>query len=226
MTAEQAETAKTTAPILYSFRRCPYAMRARIALVYAGISCEIREIHLREKPQHMLEVSPKGTVPVLLQPDGHVLEESMDIVHWALEGQDTVHHGTDVERKIIAALIDHNDTVFVPLNHRYKYATRYPDEAMEDNRAQAEIFLKTLEEQLIQHKYLYANIPSQADIAIFPFIRQFSMVDEKWFYNRPYPQLQRWLDDFKASDVFATAMTKYDRWSGADAAPVFFNRKD
>ena len=212
-------------PILYSFRRCPYAMRARTALVYAGIQCEIREISLRDKPSAMLELSPKGTVPVLQLPNGTVLEESLDIVDWACTQDmgDDFYIGSAEEQEDMRSLIQKNDTEFIRYSHRYKYASRFPEEKLEDNRSQAEAFVAELEQRLQANIFLFADKPSIADIAVFPFIRQFSMVDEDWFYAQPYPKLQAWLDGFKSSDVFATVMMKYDIWAEGAEDIAFFN---
>ncbi len=212
-------------PVLYSFRRCPYAMRARTALVYAGVNCEIREISLRDKPSAMLALSPKGTVPVLQLPDGTVLEESLDIINWACtQGMENgFYSGTDEEREDMLFLIQKNDTDFIRHSHRYKYASRFPEEKLEDNRAKAEVFIAELEQRLQTTKFLFADKPSIADIAVFPFIRQFSMVDEDWFFAQPYPKLQAWLEGFKTSDVFATVMIKYDLWVEGVGDVTYFN---
>ena len=194
--------------ILYSYRRCPYAMRARMALSYAGIPVEIREISLKHKPAHLLQVSPKATVPVLVLPDGKVIDQSLDIMQWALQFADA-EGWLDVDMEKAMQLIRDNDGAFKQSLDRYKYAIRYPEHTEAFYRGQGEIFLLQLEYLLNQHKYLLADTPSLADIAIFPFIRQFAAVDQHWFDASAYTKLQAWLDSFLVSDLFAGVMVKY-----------------
>lgn len=197
----------THQPILYSYRRCPYAMRARMALKYAGIDVEIREISLREKPASMLAVSPKGTVPVLVLPTGVVLEQSLDIMHWAL----TQHDGDgwlDVDLVQAKRLIDESDGTFKFALDRYKYPERYPEHPQQFYRTQGEVFLQRLEGQLSKHHYLLGNSISIADIAIFPFIRQFAAVDAAWFAEGNYPNLRAWLVGLVGSTLFDRIMQK------------------
>lgn len=197
----------THQPILYSYRRCPYAMRARMALKYAGIDVEIREISLREKPASMLAVSPKGTVPVLVLPTGAVLEQSLDIMHWAL----TQHDGDgwlDVDLVEAKRLIDESDGTFKFALDRYKYPERYPEHPQQFYRTQGEVFLQRLEGQLSKHHYLLGNSISIADIAIFPFIRQFAAVDAAWFAEGNYPNLRAWLVGLVGSTLFDRIMQK------------------
>lgn len=197
-------------PILYSYRRCPYAMRARMALHYAGIKVEIREIALRDKPKHMLAVSPKGTVPVLVLPDGNVIDESLDIMAWALAQNDPDTWLTD--NSLLQALLSENDGSFKQALDQYKYASRFPEQTGEHYRQQGELFLAKLETLLTNHRYLLSDNLTQADIAIFPFIRQFSMVDSAWFATSPYPRLRSWLEDLVASTLFENIMKKYPTW--------------
>ncbi len=203
-----------TEPILYSYRRCPYAMRARMALRYAGIAVEIREIVLREKPRHMLAVSPKGTVPVLVLPDGKVIDESLDIMAWALSRSDP--DGWLVDDSLFRELIMENDGSFKRALDQYKYATRFPEQTAEDCRQQGERFLARLEAMLAEHVYLLTDKLTQADVAIFPFIRQFSMVDADWFVRAPYPRLRQWLAGLLASDLFNDVMQKQTAWQQND----------
>lgn len=194
-------------PILYSYRRCPYAMRARMALRYANIAVEIREISLKQKPAHMLQVSPKGTVPVLVLTDGSVIEQSLDIMHWALS--DTDHEGwRDADAEQTISLIAENDGTFKQCLDRYKYADRYPEQSAEFYRTQGEVFLLRLESQLSKNLFLLGEKPSLADIAIFPFIRQFAAVDAAWFEQSQYPQLRNWLQFFVSSALFCKVMEK------------------
>ncbi|MDP3210209.1 glutathione S-transferase [Methylotenera sp.] len=203
-----------TLPILYSYRRCPYAMRARMALKYAGIAIEIREISLRDKPAHLLEVSPKATVPVLVLLDGAVLEQSLDIMHWALQQHD-MDGWLLADSEQTQQLIAENDTSFKQALDRYKYAIRFPEQSMEDYRSQGEAFLAKLEQRLTQTNFLMGEQVSLADIAIFPFIRQFSAVDADWFASTPYVRLKAWLSLLVESELFNSIMGKYSVYSDA-----------
>lgn len=197
-----------TLPILYSYRRCPYAMRARMALKYAGVDVEIREISLREKPKHMVEISPKATVPVLVLDDGVVIDESLDIMYWALKQQDESGWlKPDVD--MAKALIAENDTSFKAALDRYKYADRYPEKKQTEYRADGEVFLQKLESLLAEHAGLNGDLPTLADIAIFPFVRQFRGVDIAWFEASSYTQLNRWLIQLIESELFVRIMQKH-----------------
>lgn len=201
-------------PILYSFRRCPYAIRARLALVYSGISVEIREIHLKHKPSQMLAISAKGTVPVLQLPDGTVIDESLDIMQWALAQNDPDHWldmGENLEK-----LIQWNDGDFKTYLDRYKYADRYPEYSQAYYRNQAEQFLVELENRLKLTPYLAGDHVSLLDAAIFPFIRQFAAVDNEWFAASAYRQINNWLDGLLQSGLFNAVMTKYRVWDGSN----------
>lgn len=194
-------------PILYSYRRCPYAMRARMALKYAGIALEIREIVLKAKPAEMLKVSPKATVPVLVLVDGTVIEQSLDIMLWALQQQDT-DGWLNADDNLMQQLIADNDGAFKQALDKYKYAIRFPEQSAEVYRAQGEVFLTKLETLLSRSQYLLGNQISLADIAIFPFIRQFSGVDSAWYEAAPYPQLKVWLKTLIESELFISIMQK------------------
>ncbi|VVN92406.1 hypothetical protein PS712_01989 [Pseudomonas fluorescens] len=195
---------------LYSFRRCPYAMRARMALRYAGVAVDIVEVSLKAKPAKMLALSSKGTVPVL-SVDGQVIEESLDIMRWALaqnDPQDWLLNDDPQGPSRTAALIEENDQAFKIHLNRYKYAERYPEHPMETYRAEGEVFLHKLD-QLLEHRdYLLAQHPSLADVALMPFIRQFAHVDREWFAQTPYSRLQDWLQRFLESDLFTGIMKK------------------
>ena len=193
-----------TAHVLYSFRRCPYAMRARMALRYSGVPLTTVEVSLKAKPVEMLALSPKGTVPVLVCADGRVIEQSLDILRWALAQKDPDNWlGPDS-----AALIEENDHVFKTHLDRYKYAIRYPEQPMEHYRAQGEQFLQHLEDLLGHAPYLAGDRLSLADVALAPFIRQFAHVDREWFEQAPYPHLRVWLERFLASALFTSVMAK------------------
>ncbi|CAG0952274.1 glutathione S-transferase [Methylophilaceae bacterium] len=197
-------------PVLYSYRRCPYAMRARMALRYAGIEVEIREISLKDKPRHILQCSPKGTVPVLVLHDGTVVDESLDIMEWALAQHDPDGWRRDIG--LAMPLITENDGSFKRALDRYKYAVRFPEQPAETYRKEGERFLATLEARLSGHRYLLGDVLHQADVAIFPFVRQFSMVDADWFAASAYPALRSWLHGLVDSELFTGAMQKYPAW--------------
>lgn len=199
-------------PILYSFRRCPYAMRARLALYYAGIKLELREIVLRDKPAHMVKISPKATVPVLQLPNGKVIDESLDIMHYALTQNDP----DDWLANKDSDLIEKNDGAFKNALDRYKYPNRLPDEDCSDARHTCEAFFIELNDRLSHQKYLCADKITLPDMAIFPFIRQCANVDRRWFDALPYSALQRWLKDRLESELFAAIMMKYKPWQVGD----------
>ncbi len=209
-------------PILYSFRRCPYAMRARLAIQTAGIQVELREVVLKNKPAELLQVSPKATVPVLVLRGGQVINESRDIMLWALQQNDSQHWlGESAELlEPSNALIDANDAEFKANLDGYKYADRYPESA-DYYRQQGEVFLQKLEERLGRHRYLLSDQVSLADMAIFPFIRQFAHVDKIWFDQTAYQGVHQWLSHFLASASFNNAMFKYPPWQSGDEAVYF-----
>jgi len=196
-------------PVLYSFRRCPYAMRARMALHHAGIVLEHREILLKNKPPSMLVASKKGTVPVLVLGDGEVIDESWEVVQWALSQNDpdnwlgTDHCFLDQAR----SLVEECDGEFKQALDHYKYADRYPQDA-EVYREQAMPFLLKLDHMLTKNRYLLADHCSIADIAIMPFVRQFAFVDIEWFSNNELAHLQRWL-----TTLFTKIMEKRPLWA-------------
>lgn len=195
---------------LYSFRRCPYAMRARMALRYSGVAVDIVEISLKAKPAEMLALSGKGTVPVL-NADGRVIDESLDIMRWALaqnDPQDWLLKDDPDAAAHIAPLIEQNDQVFKVHLNRYKYAERYPEQPMEVYRSEGEVFLRRLDQLLEGRDYLLADHPSLADVALMPFVRQFAHVDREWFGQTPYLRLQAWLQRLLASDLFTSIMKK------------------
>ncbi|HVK56380.1 MAG TPA: glutathione S-transferase [Burkholderiales bacterium] len=197
-------------PVLYTFRRCPYAIRARLAIKVSGIEVEMREVDLRNKPQSMLACSPKGTVPVLQLADGAVIEESLDIMRWALAINDPhgwMEGGSDLSVEALT-LVDQNDGSFKRYLDRYKYAERYPEHPADYHREQAEVFLSELESRLGKHTYLTGERPSVSDAAIFPFVRQFAHVDREWFYASRYERLKVWLDGWLQSSLFEAVMRK------------------
>jgi len=192
--------------LLYSFRRCPYAMRARLALRYSGVPVRIVEVSLKAKPAEMLALSPKGTVPVL-SVDGRVIEESLEIMQWALAQHDPDNWLLQGDPAILA-LIAENDQHFKYYLNRYKYAERYPEQPMEHYRAGGEVFLQKLEGLLAERDYLVANHLTLADAALAPFVRQYAHVDRVWFAGTSYKRLQVWLERFLTSPLFMAVMAK------------------
>lgn len=206
---------------LYSFRRCPYAMRARLGILFAELQVELREITLKNKPPQMLAISPKGTVPVLQLLDGTVIEESREIMIWALEQQD-LQGLLDAEVLQQAnALIGKNDNEFKHWLDRYKYADRHLEMTQTEYRQKGEIFLQVLEELLTTNPYLLGKTVTIADIGIMPFVRQFAHVDRDIFYSLPYPNLQRWLTYWLQYPLFLQAMTKFQPWQEGDDMVIF-----
>ena len=205
-------------PVLYSFRRCPYAMRARLALHSAGVAYELREVSLRNKPESMLGASPKGSVPVLVLPDGQVIDESWEIMLWSLRLHDPdVWLGTNGAYTDAATqLIIENDTSFKGYLDRYKYPDRYPEHTQTHYRKQGEAFLQDLEGRLRSKTYLLGDTLSIADAGIFPFVRQFTGVDKVWFAQSSYGSLRKWLNEISNSEWFDAVMKKYPPWQPGD----------
>ena len=202
-------------PILYSFRRCPYAIRARLALKYAGVSVAMREVSLKQKPAEMLSLSPKGTVPVLQLSDGTVLEESLDIMQWALSQSDPARWRTGCATE--QALIALNDDAFKPLLDRYKYAGSDAEHPAEYYRDEAvDLFVAPLNQRLGNTQYLLGEAPTLADMAIVPFVRQFAGVDPDWLATAPFPALRHWLDTLTQSSLFVSIMPKLAPWQRGD----------
>ncbi|WP_041523007.1 glutathione S-transferase [Gilvimarinus agarilyticus] len=210
-----------TLPILYSFRRCPYAMRARLGLLFAGLQVELREVVLKNKPREMLDISPKGTVPVLQLTNGAVIEESRDIMLWALEQSDPQGLLPEGALPEVNSLIEQNDTEFKYWLDRYKYFERHPGMTQSEYRQRGEGFLQELEGRLNKSRFLLGETVSVADIGIMPFVRQFAHVDREMFYRLPYPQVQRWLQDWLKHPTFVQAMIKYQPWQAGDESVVF-----
>ena len=215
-------------PILYSFRRCPYAIRARMALAVSGQICRLREVVLRDKPPSLVEISPKATVPVLLLPDGTVLEESVEIMLWALEQNDPEGWlSTEIAtREELLNLIGANDGDFKEHLDRYKYAPRFEGADPIEHRTAAEVFLGRLDALLADRPYLFGDKPSLADVAIAPFIRQFANTDRPWFNSTPYANLQAWLNNFLESEDFLQSMKKYKQWHTGDRPLLFPPQQD
>jgi glutathione S-transferase len=195
-------------PILYSFRRCPYAMRARLALVVSAMRYELREVKLAAKPLPMLIASPKGTVPVLVLPDGTVIDESLDIMRWALANRDPENWLARDDPGLIAL----NDGMFKHDLDRYKYPERHRSEPLV-HRIRGLTFLGELDHRLAQRGQLCGATRGFADAAILPFVRQFAAVDQAWFDTQPLPHLRAWLSSHLASNLFITIMERTAPWS-------------
>ena len=194
-------------PLLYSFRRCPYAMRARLAIAISGVEIELQEVDLKAKPERMLQLSPKGTVPVLELPDGSVIDESLDIMLWSFRQHDPLGVLDDFSGEV-RDLIKTNDTEFKSALDRYKYAERHTEFSMEHYRAQGEIFLRDLNGRLERSACLFGDKTGMSDLAILPFVRQFSRVDQNWFDASPYAALKTWLNAWLVSDLFNAIIRK------------------
>ena len=193
--------ATLTEPILYSFRRCPYAIRARLALLVSDTACEIREVKLSDKPAALRAASPKATVPVLVLPDGRVIDESLDIMRWALARSDPEGWLAGDDAELLAA----NDGAFKHHLDRYKYPERHDCDAAA-HRGRCLAILAGLDARLGAGGYLCGDRRSLTDAAILPFVRQFAAVDRAWFDGQRLPALQRWLADWLAAPLFAEAM--------------------
>lgn len=197
-------------PLLYTFRRCPFAIRARMAIKISGFEVDHCEVDLRNKPQALLDCSPKGTVPVLQFPDGKIIEESLEIMLWVLSLNDP-EKWLDGDNRASAETIElifQNDQSFKPALDKYKYAVHFPEHAAEYYREIAEVFLQMLDNRLSQQKYLMGDHRTLADMAILPFVRQFYNVDNDWFLASKYTHVIKWLDEFIHSSLFQTVLKK------------------
>lgn len=216
--------------VLYSFRRCPYAIRARLALASSQIEYELREVVLKNKPQSMLTASAKATVPVLIDDSSggekRIVDESFDVMMWALKKKDPDNwlacrnsHSDEAD-----ALINENDTSFKHFLDRYKYFDRFPEQSQSYYLEQAMLFVTKLENQLNSTPFLFGKLPSYVDAAIFPFIRQFAFVDKPRFDQLDIPKVHAWLNHWLTSDIFNSVMTKHTAWEAGDA-PLIINAK-
>lgn len=207
--------------VLYSFRRCPYAMRARLAIHFADKQVELREVVLKDKPQTLYSLSPKATVPVLQLETGQVIEESLEIMLWALN-QHAIWQALDTTQQHDSlTLIEENDVSFKAVLDRYKYADRYPEYSQQHYRQQGEQYLAKLEHKLMQSEGLIANDLTLVDYAILPFVRQFAFVDMAWFETAPYPAVRNWLQAFLNSALFLQCMTRYPQWQQGGEMTLF-----
>jgi glutathione S-transferase len=210
-------------PVLYSFRRCPYAMRARLALAVSEQVCELREVTLKAKPAELLQASTKGTVPVLVLPDGKVLDQSLDIMHWALGRNDpgqwlTANSG---QPDSAGRLIDDCDRSFKLQLDRYKYPGRYAGCDALVHRSAGAHWLADLNLQLAPSGCLYGPKATLADMAIAPFVRQFAQTDLAWFEAQDWPHLRQWLARIVSSELFERTMHKYPAWESGTPGALF-----
>ena len=197
-------------PILYTFRRCPYAMRARISMYYAGVSYEHREILLKNRPEKLYQLSPKGTVPVLHLTDGKVIDESLDIMKWSVSLNDPdCWFSNNINHQL--ETISTNDLEFKKWLDRYKYHTRYPEYSAEYYRDKCEKTLNTFEKILANNNFLFGKNISLGDMALLPFVRQFAHIDINWFRNR-FVNLSKWMDRLISMEVFQAMMKKFEVW--------------
>ncbi len=205
-------------PVLYSFRRCPYAMRARIAINQSNKAVELREVVLRDKPGHMVKLSPKATVPVLWLENGHVVDESLEVMAWAADYADLASFPL---KMFNSDLVSQNDTIFKFHLDKYKYPNRYPNSNALEHREAALGILREIEASLINN-WLGGRRPNFTDIAILPFIRQFRGVDAQWFDNlKDIPKVILWTNRFLDWEGFKSAMIKYPQWQPGDSVTTF-----
>lgn len=212
-----------TFPVLYSFRRCPYAMRARLAVSACGQRVELREVLLRDKPSEMIEASPKATVPVLVLPDERVIDESLDIMHWAISVNDA-EGLRDFPAETLAMMdqcVQEADTSFKSALDRYKYPNRYAGIDPLEERERGAAFIRKLEAMLDDTPCLFGERFSFADAAILPFVRQFAHVDREWFWSQDWKRVLAWLDAFLASERFKVIMSKHVPWERGQAGVPF-----
>ncbi len=211
-------------PVLYSFRRCPYAMRARLALAVSRQTCELREVVLSRKPAELRQASAKATVPVLVDTDGRVLDESLDIMLWALQRHDSLCwlpvQGNQADAMHLIKRCDHE---FKPQLDRYKYPNQFEIADPGTPRFGGAGFIFDLEQHLTRARYLSGAHWSLADAAIAPFVRQFAHTNSAWFASQPWPKVQTWLANFEASPLFQSVMTKHPPWQPGQAQTLVFD---
>lgn len=212
---------ETTLPVLYSYIDCPYCQRARMALAASGQKCELREVALPEKPQALLEVSPKGTVPVLVQPDGTVIDESMEIVHWALAQDDPLNwRQFEIPQVEVKGLMDENDSRFAKAMIRAKMPEKFAGEDDDtDWDAVAQDFLGKLNQKLDSYRYIAGNHITLADICIAPFVLIYAAVKPEAV--EPHEKVIPWLEGFHHSDLFRRTMKEYPAWEAGQELVIF-----
>ncbi|HEX5739581.1 MAG TPA: glutathione S-transferase [Hydrogenophaga sp.] len=206
-------------PVLYSFRRCPYAIRARLALYRSGTPVELREVDLKRKPAALLAISPAATVPVLDLGHGQVLTQSRDIMHWALQQNDPEGWLQQGDAAFNLWLVDTTDGDFKHWLDRYKYAERFPERSAAEWRDEAvRCLIEPLEVRLAKQPHVGGSKPSWADAAAFPFLRQFAGVDPAWWSTSSWECTRRWLDAWLSHPLFLACMHKVPAWT--PGAPV------
>lgn len=210
-----------TLPVLYSLRNCPYAMRARLAIFKSKQAVELRDVVLNNKPAEMIAASPKATVPILVLASSKVIDESLDIMLWALGESDPDNLVRTETLNSILSLVYLFDHEFKPCLEAYKCAKRYHESNLQECRQACEVYIQNLEQRLSSHEYLIDEEESMADIALLPFIRQFAKVERQWYVQSPYPNLKRWLNQYLQSAMFNKVMAKYPLWS-LDQAVIEF----
>ena len=214
-------------PILYSLQHCPYAMRARLGLLMAQQQVMLRAITMKNKPEEMLTQSPKGTVPVLILPDDTVIDESLDIMIWALQQNDPddlLHKDHPEDLRAALELIHFNDKQFKPQLEIYKKAKRFRLENVIEERQKCEVFIADLEQRLTTNGFFIGQKPGLIDYALLPFVRQFSRVNRAWFIQAPYPKLREWLEHHMQSRLYGQAMAKFPFWLDTHEDCIFGDR--
>ena len=202
-------------PILYSLRRCPYAMRGRMVIALSKQQVLLREIVTKDKPSELLASSPKGTVPVLVLSDGKVIEQSLDVMMWALQQndpQDLLRSSNPSLSEQIDQLIQRNDNEFIGHLEKYRASVRYRNDDIEQRRNLCEAFISELDAKLANHDYLFGDSPSLADFAVMPFVSQFVRVEKKWFVQSEYQNVGRWLRSHLESKLYTQVMKRYPLW--------------
>ncbi|CAH7267113.1 Glutathione S-transferase [Vibrio chagasii] len=203
-------------PVLYSLRRCPYAMRGRMGIALSKQQVLLREIVTKDKPSELLASSPKGTVPVLVLSDGKVIEQSLDVMMWALQQndpQDLLRSSNPSLSEQIHQLIQQNDNEFIGHLEKYRASVRYRNDDIEQRRDLCEAFIRELEAKLGHHDYLFGDFPSLADFAVMPFVSQFVRVEKKWFVQSEYQNVGRWLRSHLESKLYTQVMKQYPLWN-------------
>ena len=211
-------------PILYSLRNCPYAMRARIAIFKAQQTVLLRDLVLSNKPEQMLKASPKGTVPVIVLSNDTVIEESLEVMLWALNESDPnnlLHQNIGNALPDMLKLINAFDHEFKVCLEQYKCAKRYKEANLIEQREACELYIKSLEVRLSLHTFLMSDKESLVDIALLPFIRQFARIERQWYLQSPYPKVRQWLNNYLQSPMFTRVMAKYPLWLDSQEE-VFF----
>lgn len=203
-------------PILYSLRRCPYAMRGRMGIALSKQQVLLREIVTKDKPSELLASSPKGTVPVLVLPDGQIIEQSLDVMNWALQQndpQDLLRSSNPTLSQQVHQLIKVNDDEFIGHLEKYRASIRYRNIDTEQRRQACEGFISNLETLLTDQAYFFGETPSLADFAVMPFVSQFVRVEKKWFVQSEYQNVGRWLRAHLESKLYTQVMKQYPLWN-------------